>query len=326
MVSLLVPALMLAQDQTAQSPLQKSETVGVRSSTPAESAVNQDSTQPVTANETQPSAAPASVQSPETGSDGSSITQAPVSQPVCQPGTLSLTAASACSAVSTPYIQPFTLLPSSKKKSGIHWGPLLAQWWEQIAFQHGVRLTLEAKTRAELNGRYFHDWFSVVENYRYTVWNDGDKFFTSNIAHPAQGALVEAIFWHNDDHVKMLDQDFHNPQYRKGLLEAFLFATVDAVQWKLGPVSEATIGHVGLPTRYQGERNRTGLNDLVMNEAGGTAMTIGLQWVDKHLTRRFERGGHNRALVDTLRIFANPPQGLSNLFAWQSPWHRDNRD
>lgn len=59
---------------------------------------------------------------------------------------------------------------------------------------------------------------------------------------------MAAIFWQNNDHVRFSDQDFHNPAYRKALLQAFAFVTLDAVQWKLGPISEASIGHVGLST------------------------------------------------------------------------------
>ena len=44
---------------------------------------------------------------------------------------------------------------------------------------------------------------------------------------------------------RYLEQDFHNPAYRKTLLRSFAVATVAAVLWKIGPLSEATIGHVG---------------------------------------------------------------------------------
>jgi hypothetical protein len=71
---------------------------------------------------------------------------------------------------------------------------------------------------------------------------------------------------------------------------------------------------------------RTGLNDLVMNEVGGTAMTIGFQWVDKHLQKPMENRIHSRALIDTMRIFTNPPQSLANLFRFRTPWYRDNRN
>jgi hypothetical protein len=119
-------------------------------------------------------------------------------------------------------------------------------------------------------------------------------------------------------------------------LQAFAFVTVDAVQWKLGPLSEASIGNVGLPAHWWEEPQyckqlnlrcdpRTGMNDLVLNEFGGTAMTIGFQWLDKHDQKRIERQGHSRALVDTTRILTNPPQSVANLLRFRAPWFRDNR-
>lgn len=222
-------------------------------------------------------------------------------------------------------------------RKGIHWGSFLRQWWLDICFEQAERVLMEPKTRDQLNGKFFHNWFSDVAQYRYGLWNDGDRFFTSNIGHPLQGAVVQSIFWQNNDRVRFSEQDFHSAAYRKALWQAFAFSAVDAVQWKLGPVSEATIGHVGLPphwwdTPYFCNLNhvychpRTGLDDLVMNEVGGTAMTIGFQWVDKHLQRPIENRIRNRAVIDTLRIFTNPPQSLANFFRFQAPWYRDNRN
>jgi hypothetical protein len=231
-----------------------------------------------------------------------------------------------CSQSTTPTQWAPGTYSTSKPKSAIHWKAFFGEWAFDVAFEQGERLIMEPKTRAELNGPYFKDWFYVVSHYRYGTWDDSDKFFTSNIAHPAQGAVVEAIFWQNNDNVRFKDQDFHDPAYRKALLQAFAFAAIDAVQWKLGPFSEATIGHVGLPTPEQGFRNRTGLNDLVMNEVGGTAMTIGFQWVDKHLQKPLESHIQNHTLINTTRIFTNPPASLANIFRFKAPWYRDNRD
>jgi hypothetical protein len=219
-----------------------------------------------------------------------------------------------------------------EQNSGMHWGSFFRQWGLNIGFENAERLIMERKTRAQLNGRYFHDWFSVVANYQYGRWDDGDKFFTSNFGHPAQGAIVEAIFWQNNDHVRFSDQDFHSAAYRKALLQAFAFATIDAVQWKLGPVGEATIGHVGLyptlnkwglPTR---DGNDTGLNDLVMNEVGGTAMMIGFQWLDKHFQKPMENRIRSRGLINSMRVLTNPPQSMANIFRFKKPWYRDNRE
>ena len=226
-------------------------------------------------------------------------------------------------------------LPVEGRK-GIHWGAFISQWWLDISFEQAERVIMEPKTRDQLNGRFFHEWLDDVAQYRYGLWNDGDKFFTSYIGHPLQGAVVEGIFWQNNDRVRFSDQDFHSAAYRKALLQAFVLAAVDAVQWKLGPVSEASIGHVGLPAHWWDTpyfcnltqaycHPRTGLNDLIMNEVGGTAMIIGFQWVDKHFQKPMENRIHSRALIDTMRIVTNPPQSLANFFRFRTPWYRDNR-
>ena len=55
-------------------------------------------------------------------------------------------------------------------------------------------------------------------------------------------------------------------------------------------------------------------------------MTIGFQWLDKHVQKRIERQGHSRALIDTTRILTNPPQSVANLLRFRAPWFRDNRE
>jgi hypothetical protein len=226
--------------------------------------------------------------------------------------------------------------PVEKRSGGIHWGSLIREWGLNLAMEHTERILQESKTRNRLSGPFFRDWMSTVSVYRFDRWDDNDKFITSNLGHPFQGAIVAAIFWQNNDHVRFADQDFHSATYRKALLQAFAFVTVDAVQWKLGPLSEASIGNVGLPAHWWEEERyckqlnircdpRTGLNDLLLNEVGGTAMMIGFHWLDKHLQKRIERQVHSRALIDTTRILTNPPQSVANLFRFRAPWFRDNR-
>ena len=62
-----------------------------------------------------------------------------------------------------------------------------------------------------------------------------------------------------------------------------------------------------------------------MNEVGGTAMTIGFQWLDKHVQKRIEERVQNRALIDTTRILTNPTQSVANIVRFRTPWYRDNR-
>jgi hypothetical protein len=99
-------------------------------------------------------------------------------------------------------------------------------------------------------------------------------------------------------------------------------------------VSEASIGHVGLPLRWWDRDCKalhipcvagTGLNDLVLNEVGGIPMTIGFQWLDKHLQKRIEEHVQNRFVIDSTRILTNPPQSVANLMRFRRPWFRDTR-
>ena len=225
-------------------------------------------------------------------------------------------------------------LPEAKRGGGIHWGPLLREWFLNLSIEQTERIAQQAKTRDALSGRFFQDWFDTVSTYHFDRWDDNDKFVTSNLGHPMQGAIVAAIFWQNDDHVRFSDQDFHSAAYRHALLQVFAFVTIDAVQWKLGPLSESSIGNVGLPAHWWDAdckqlnipcEPRTGLNDLLLNEVGGTALTIGFQWLDKHVQKRIEERVQSRALIDTTRMLTNPAACVANIVRFRRPWFRDNR-
>jgi hypothetical protein len=218
--------------------------------------------------------------------------------------------------------------------SDIHWRSLVRQWWTYIAIEQIERIVKEPKTRRQLDGPFFRDWFDTVSAYHFDNWDDGGKHITSYLGHPAQGAIVEAIFWQNNDRVRFSDQDFHSPAYRHALLQAFAFATVDAVLWKVGPLSESSIGNVGLPVHWWDRDckaihipcvKRTGVSDMVMNEVGGTAMTIGFQWLDKHVQKRIEERVENRAVIDVTRMLTNPTQSVANIVRFRRPWFRDTR-
>jgi hypothetical protein len=67
------------------------------------------------------------------------------------------------------------------------------------------------------------------------------------------------------------------------------------------------------------------MNDLVLNEVGGIAMTVGFHWLDKHVQKGIEKRTQSRAVIDTTRILTNPPQSVANIVRFRAPWFRDNR-
>ena len=228
---------------------------------------------------------------------------------------------------------PCCLTKTSKtEKSGTQWSPFIREEFLFVVFQHGFRLATEGKTRRELDGPFLADWAKIISNTQWNRWSDGDKWFTSDVAHPGQGAVAGWIYRQNDTKARYIDQDFHNPAYRNLLLKSFAVATVEAVLWKIGPLSEATIGHVGLypsvnkwgvPVR---DGNRTGLNDYVLNEVGGISLMIAEDWLDKHVTIRMENRIHSPAWVDTIRILTSPTRSFASLMSLRKPWTRENRN
>ena len=220
---------------------------------------------------------------------------------------------------------------SQNKRDGIQWRSLILQELLLVGVQHGFRVATEPKTRRELGGAVFSDWAKIIGNTQWSRWSDGDKWFTSNVAHPANGAVAAWIYRHNDTKARYLEQDFHNPAYRNMLLKSVAVATVAAVLWKIGPLSEATIGHVGLyptvdkwglPIR---DGNRTGLNDYVLNGAVGIPLMVGEDWLDKHVAHRLEGQIHSRARINAIRIVTSPTRSFANLMAFHRPWFRENR-
>ncbi len=133
----------------------------------------------------------------------------------------------------------------------IHWEGLLLQEFGFLSFQHAFRVVEQEKTRHELGGKFFADWGYEIQHIQWNRWDDGDHDFTSWLGHPMQGAIVFRIYQQNDDDANGIEQDFHNPLYRRMLWRGFLVTTIQAFEFKLGPISEETIGHTSACTRHR---------------------------------------------------------------------------
>jgi hypothetical protein len=242
---------------------------------------------------------------------------------------------------------------SKSEKGGVHWLSLIGEEFLYISLKTADR-ALQAKTRDNFGGPFFKDWGYIVEHINVNRWSDGGKWFTNNVGHPMDGSIYAFIYRRNDDSVRDLRFDLHDREYRKGLLKAFLVASLASTESEIGPLSEATIGHVGLkagwylrgtngvlqgpvpqdviglPTLTQSRYwvrggNGTGLTDFVMTPFGGIAVMLGEDAVDKYVIERLEQRIHNRYWVATIRCLLNPTRSAGNFFSFASPWHRDSR-
>ena len=240
-----------------------------------------------------------------------------------------------------------------REKTGIHWASLIGEELLYISVKNAYRMS-QQKTRTSLGGPFFSDWGYILQHIDINKWSDGGKWDTNDVGHPLDGAIAAFIYRRNDDNTRNLRFDLHNREYRKGIFKAFLVAAVVSTESEIGPISEATIGHVGLKadwwfrlpdghlegpvpqdliglselTKTPGwirGGNGTGLTDFIVTPFGGAAVMLGEDAVDKYVIERLERHVHNRYLVATMRCFMNPTRSAGNFFSFEAPWRRDNR-
>ncbi len=240
-----------------------------------------------------------------------------------------------------------------QEKSRIHLGSLIGEELLYISAKNAFRL-YQDKTRSDLGGPFFKEWGYILQHTNIDQWSDGGKWFTNYVGHPLDGSISAFIYRRNDDNTRNLSLDLHNREYRKGILKAFLIAALVSTESEIGPLSEATLGHVGLKAgwwlrlpdgRLEGPipqdliglkeltkspswvrgNNGTGLTDFIMTPFGGTAVMVSEDAVDKYVIERLERHVHNRYLVATMRCFMNPTRSAANFLSFKTPWHRDSR-
>lgn len=209
---------------------------------------------------------------------------------------------------------------AKSEKEKFHWKFALIESGVFLGFQHGFRM-MQEKTRRELGGPFFRDWKQSVKNLR--GWKDSDNLFTNYIAHPGQGAVTGRIFINNSDRSKK--QEFgKSKKYWESRLKAMAWSAVWSTQFELGPISEATLGNVGL--RQKNGHSTMAYVDLVMTPVAGTGLVIAEDAVDKYFLRNWlEKKTDNKFVINISRSLFNPTISIANLLRLKMPWYRRKR-
>jgi len=192
-----------------------------------------------------------------------------------------------------------------------HWKPAILQSLLIQGFQHSYALVIQEKTRRALKGPFFEDYWKSIKGVR--GWSDGNKFFTNYLAHPMQGGMTGFIFVQNHDRAKK--QIFaESKQYWKDRFKAFVWSAAWSTNWELGPISQSSIGNVGL-YKHQG------YVDLVITPTVGTGWLLTEEALDRYVIRHIESKG--RAVKMIARTFMNPMRSVANVLRFKEPWYRD---
>ena len=193
-----------------------------------------------------------------------------------------------------------------------HWLTAIKQSLLFLGVQHGYAMT-QPKTRRDLKGPFFKDYVRSVKSLH--GWEDGGRFFTNYVAHPMQGSLLGFIQIQNDPNGMNLSYDNSNAYWRSRL-KALAWSAAWSTQFEIGPVSQASIGNVGL----HGKQTYV---DLVVTPIGGFGLLVLEDFLDKHIISKIERRNSSFYFKVSSRTFLNPTRSVANLLRFKTPWYRD---
>ena len=182
-----------------------------------------------------------------------------------------------------------------------------------LAIEHSIRIGFQDKTRRELGGHFWRDYRRSVK--MPTTWEDGDSWAVNYLGHPIHGAASGFIWLDHEDGAHDPELGFSG-KYWGSRGRAAAWIAVYSYQFEFGPLSEASIGNVGLRERT------TGWVDHVVTPAGGLGILVAEDALDRFLIRRIESWTSNRFFRASVRMLFNPSRTLSNLSQGRVPWHR----
>jgi hypothetical protein len=184
-----------------------------------------------------------------------------------------------------------------------------------LAIEHGIRVATQPKTRDELSGSFWGDYRRSLHVPKH--WEDTDPWFVNYIGHPIHGAAAGYLWIEHDLHAPNTIE-FDN-RYWASRGRAAAFAAAYSFQFEVGPISEASIGNVGL------RPETTGWVDYVVTPTGAFGLVIAEDLLDKFLVQWTERHTTNRVWRASLRLIFGPAHAMSNTAAGHLPWYRADR-
>ena len=193
------------------------------------------------------------------------------------------------------------------------WKGAIADSFRLLLLEHTTRIAFQKKTRRELGGPFFSDYIRSVR--MPNTWGDGDGWRINYVGHPIHGAASGFIWLDHEDGAHDPKLGF-SKEYWTSRTRATAWAAAYSFQFELGPLSEASIGNVGL------RPNTAGWVDHVVTPAGALGFMILEDVVDRYLITRLESRTGNRLIRALLRSALNPSRALSNTAQARAPWSR----
>lgn len=199
---------------------------------------------------------------------------------------------------------------------GATWKGAIADSFRLLVLEHAGRIALQAKTRRELGGPFFRDYKRSVRVPG--TWNDGDPWYTNYLGHPVHGGAAGFIWLDHEDGAHDPALGFSR-EYWTSRGRAVAWAAAYSVQFEFGPLSEASLGNVGL------RPFTTGWVDHIVTPAGALGFMVAEDALDRYVIALVESWTGNRLVRAIVRTVFNPSRALSNVAQGRTLWHRPGR-
>jgi hypothetical protein len=197
------------------------------------------------------------------------------------------------------------------------WGTTVAELFYFNAIGHTVRM-LQQRTRVELKGPFLKEWLqSAKPVFTNPHWDDEGSFSINYIGHSMSGAAYGMI--QRQNHGRAWNAPFGSSEYWGNIPLSMFVSFVASFQFEVGPISEASLGNVGMNPVKQG------YVDLVVTPVLGMAWMIGQDAFDKYVMTKIENKITNKPWRATIRIVTDLPRTMTNLMAGRAPWYRQDR-
>jgi hypothetical protein len=203
----------------------------------------------------------------------------------------------------------------SKPDTNFKWRPAIQESLLYTGIMHTFNIWTEPGTRDALHGPWLNNYLHSVSELR--GWSDSDRFMAPYIGHTIEGSIFGYIERQNDPRYRDVQWGDGRP-YFMSLLHSLAYSALRHTQWKIGPVSEASIGNVMLHAS-------PGFITLADTPTLGTVEMIGEDAADRYLIMGLENRTANGYLIALARTFLNPGRSFANVMAFRLPWHRENR-
>jgi hypothetical protein len=205
---------------------------------------------------------------------------------------------------------------SQLPKAPLNWQAVIAGSLNLLSLQHATRVAFQNWTREELPGPFFSDWRRSLR--MPDTWGDGDHWTVNYLGHSVQGAASGFIWLDNEDGPHDPKLGF-SKRYWASRGRATAWAAVYSLQFEFGPLSEASIGNVGL------RPEKTGWVDHIVTPAGGLAFIVAEDALDRYVITKIESRTQHAFLRALARVVLNPSRSLSTAAQGRAPWDRAGR-